>query len=547
MSAYGSAPDSGTQPLLDVKGLSVVLGGASIVENLGFELAAGQCVAIVGESGAGKSMTGRALLGLLPERATARAERVQLEGRELYPAGSPQREREWLSVRGREIALVSQDALVSLDPLRSVGAEVGEPLVVHGLAQRGRELNEQVTGLVARVHVPEPERRAKQYPHQLSGGLRQRALIASGLAAHPKVLIADEPTTALDATVQARILELLGEIKEQGAGIVLISHDLHVVARLADHVIVMKSGRVVEQGPASAVLSAPAHPYTRELLAAHPDGQPLLAEQRVVQDRVVLRGTGITAKFPLPGGGSVTAANGVDITVRAGETVGLVGESGSGKSTIMRILLGLHRPSAGEVLFHGEPWNSATGGVSEHSRRARRHDIQVVAQDAHSAMNKRWSVQRIIAEGLEPSEFKDLQLGDRARSRTARVLELMASVGLEPGLAGRRPSELSGGQRQRVAIARALAARPTLLLCDEPVSALDVTVQAQVIGLLADLQARTGISMVFISHDLAVVGQLAHTIVVLKDGDVVETGPAHQVLTWPEHEYTRELLASSVG
>lgn len=438
-------------------------------------------------------------------------------------------------------------------------------------------MRDQVTGLLARVHIPEPERRAKQYPHQLSGGLRQRALIASGLAAQPQVLIADEPTTALDATVQAKVLDLLGEIKREGTGIVLISHDLHVVRKLADHVIVMRGGAVVEQGPASQVLGAPTHPYTRELLASHPDGRPILSDSRRPGDREVLRGTGLTARFALPGGGSVTAASNVDIVVHEGETVGLVGESGSGKSTITRILLGLHQPEAGAVTFLGQPWNGQprngqvwngvpgggpagagsvdeagnVGGagsrgnrrksVTERERRARRGDIQLIAQDAHSAMNKRWRVDRIIAEGLRPGEYAN------AAAKAARVRELMDAVALGPELAGRRPHELSGGQRQRVAIARALAARPKILLCDEPVSALDVTAAAQVVELLAKLQAEHGLAMVFISHDLAVVGQLAHTLVVLKDGVVVERGEAAHVLSHPEHPYTQELLAASIA
>lgn len=511
--------------LLSVQQLSLSAGTSRIVDNLSFELAAGQCVALVGESGAGKSMTGKALIGLLPQGISVVSGHVSLGETTLYGsraagAGAKRSDREWQRIRGSKIAMITQDALVSLDPLRTIGAEVAEAAIVHGLATTQSQASTQAVGLLERVHVPEAQRRSKQYPHQLSGGQRQRALIASGLAAQPDILIADEPTTALDASVQGRIIELLADIKSQGTALLLISHDLELVRTLADHVVVMKDGLVVEQGAARNVFDNPQAQYTRELISAHPDGQPIALEQRPVDlADVVLHAQGVSVSYKVPGG-LFAALNGIDLAVHAGETVGLVGESGSGKSTLMRVLLGLQTPDTGQVELEGKPWNLSTGRVTERSRRARRPDIQLVAQDAYSAMNKRWSVARIIAEGVRPTALAGMRGSARRTERDRLVAMHMDSVGLGPELASRKPTQLSGGQRQRVAIARALAAEPRILLCDEPVSALDVTIADQVVRLLIDLQVRTGISMVFISHDAAVVSQIAHTVIELKDGEV---------------------------
>lgn len=512
------------KPLLHIHQLKLTAGTQNIVEKLSLAVHAGQCVAIVGESGAGKSLTGRAIMGLLPAGITVGGGTITLDDEDLYREGQPVSEKRWQTIRGRRIAMVTQDALVSLDPLRTIGAEVAEPALIHSLIAP-KDARQHAVSLLERVHVPSPAARAKQYPHQLSGGQRQRALIASGLSAAPQLLIADEPTTALDVHVQQHVISLLREVKDSGTGIILISHDLAVVAELADHIVVLKNGVVQEQGTARAILTQPTAAYTRELLDAHPDGQPIDLEQRPVDhSREVLSARNLHVRFRQPGGTTISALDDVSLSVHAGETVGLVGESGSGKSTLLRVLLGLQEPDHGYVEFDGMPWNGASGGVgragrrgratiSERERRAHRPNIQLIAQDPYSAMNKRWSVERIIAEGLR-----------HATSRSAtrnRVLELMDSVGLDRELASRTPARLSGGQRQRVAIARALAAEPTVLLCDEPVSALDVTIAAQVVQLLVTLQAETGIALVFISHDSAVVHQLAHTVVELHDGAVV--------------------------
>lgn len=520
-SAHGSA-------LLEVQGLHITAGTRVLVENLGFTLSAGQCVAIVGESGAGKSMTGRALIGLLPDGIRVAAGTVQLDNKTLYNQHNILNEREWQQIRGRHIAMVTQDALVSLDPLRTIAAEVAEAAQIHGtltatpFAARTATTAHAVE-LMERVHIPEANRRAQQYPHQLSGGQRQRALIASGLSANPEILIADEPTTALDASVQERIIGLLNDIKTNGTAILLVSHDLALVQTLADYVLVMKAGHVVEQGQAQKIFASPEHPYTQELLAAHPDGTPLLLEQRPVNhESTVLEAHNLTVKYKIPGG-TFTALNNVSLNVKAGETVGLVGESGSGKSTLMRVLLGIQQPQHGSVQVQGRQWNVAPGlgvRVTEKQRRQHRHDIQLVAQDAYSAMNKRWSVGRIIAEGIRPQLLHGLRGQNRRQQMAQLVTQHMEEVGLAPELTTRKPHQLSGGQRQRVAIARALAAQPKILLCDEPVSALDVTIAAQIVHLLIKLQMEKGISMVFISHDQNVVNQLAHTTITLDAGSI---------------------------
>lgn len=510
-----------TTPLLEIRDLALHAGTSVIVEKLDLSVDAGQCVAIVGESGAGKSMTGRALMGLLPAGIKVESGTITFDGTALYTNGQPISERAWRTIRGNRIAMVTQDALVSLDPLRTIGAEVSEPALVHHLI-KPRDASTHATALLERVHVPEPHLRRKQYPHQLSGGQRQRALIASGLSATPELLIADEPTTALDAHVQGHIIDLLKEVREAGTAVILISHDLTLVSELADYVVVMRSGQVVEQGPATDVLTAPTAQYTKDLLAAHPDGTPLRVEQRPVDtSRTILQATNIGVTYRQPGGGSLDALNGVSLAVHGGETVGLVGESGSGKSTLLRVLLGLTEPHTGNVEFNGHPWSS----MPERLRRGLRPDIQLIAQDPYSAMNKRWTVERIIAEGLrkKPERPKKAHTpGESVAPPTERVRQLMNQVGLGAELAQRKPNELSGGQRQRVAIARALAAEPLILLCDEPVSALDVTIAAQVVNLLVRLQEETGIAMVFISHDHAVVRQLAHTVVELNNGAIVD-------------------------
>ncbi|WP_306207589.1 ATP-binding cassette domain-containing protein [Actinoplanes sp. RD1] len=523
--------------LVAVRDLHVTFGEVRAVRGVSFSIEAGECVAIVGESGSGKSVTARALVGLAGPGATVTAAELTIDGRDARVYG----ERDWRRVRGGFAGLVLQDALVSLDPLRTVGAEIGEVLRVHRRQTRPafrqepgqiRPAARQEPGrddarvrraggdtpetLLAEVHVPEPERRARQYPHQLSGGLRQRALIASAIAARPPLLIADEPTTALDVTVQAQILGLLAERRAAGETLLLISHDLAVVARLADRVLVLKDGVVVEEGPTASLLAGARHPYTRKLVAA-----AALSPRRAAAPRagVVLRAAGLRKTY-----GKQTVVDDVSVTVGRGEVVGVVGESGSGKTTVAQILFGLVAPDGGEVTFGDAPWS----GVPERRRRPSRRRMQFISQDPLSSFDPRWTVGRIVAEAAPRGE----------------VLPLLERVGLGESHLGRYPRQLSGGQRQRVAIARALAPRPSLIICDEPVSALDVSVQKQVLDLLADVRERDGTALLLISHDLGVVHHLADRVLVMRGGRVVEHGTAAEVFTTPAHEYTRALLAA---
>ncbi|MFD5322371.1 dipeptide ABC transporter ATP-binding protein [Streptomyces sp. NPDC127092] len=520
------------EPLIEVAGLDVRFGDGpgrvDAVLGASLELSAGRCLALVGESGSGKSALARSLLGLAGPTATVGAARLRLFGQDAREFG----DREWRAVRGRRIGLVAQDALVALDPLRPVGKEIAEPLLTHRLASR-RQVGARVVELLERVGVPEPAERAASHVHQLSGGLRQRALIASALAADPGVIVADEPTTALDASVQARILALLGELKAAGTGLLLISHDLAVVEALADRVAVMKDGVIVESGPVRDVLERPRHAYTQALLAAVPGSRRRPAPAAVAKGEPLLVARDLVKEFAAPRGRRRTAVAGVSFTLRPGESLGLVGESGSGKSTLARLVLGLTAPDRGDVLLSGRAWSAAP----ERERRPRRGELQLVPQDPLSAFDPRWSVARIVGEGLAAA-------GVPRPERAARTLALLERVGLAAGHLGRRPAALSGGQRQRVAIARALAPGPRLLVCDEPVSALDVSVQAQVLDLLRELQSSFGLATLFISHDLAVVREVCARVMVMKDGRIVESGPVEEVFAEPSHPYTRALLAA---
>ncbi|MEU8516737.1 ABC transporter ATP-binding protein [Kitasatospora sp. NPDC048722] len=519
-----------TEPLIDVAGLDVSFGTGPgqvhAVRGASLTLDAGRCLALVGESGSGKSTFARSLLGLAGPTSAVTAQRLRICGDDAREFGP----RDWRAVRGRRIGLVAQDALVALDPLRPVGREISESLLTHRTVPR-RDAAAAVVDLLTRVGVPEPAERARAYVHQLSGGLRQRALIASALAADPAVLIADEPTTALDAAVQSRILALLGQLKAAGTGVLLISHDLAVVEALADEVAVMKDGRVVESGPVGEVLDRPRHPYTRSLLAAVPGGRPRAARPSTGTGRPVLRAEGVGKHYRGPRRSRRTAVEQVSFTLHAGEALGLVGESGSGKSTLARIALGLLTPDTGEVRLDGEPWST----LPERARRARRHAIQLVPQDPLSAFDPRWTVARIIDEALGAA-------GTARAERRDRTVRLLRQVGLAEELLERRPLALSGGQRQRVAIARALAPGPRVLVCDEPVSALDVSVQAQILDLLRELQDSLGLATLFVSHDLAVVREVCARVMVMRAGRVVESGPVEEVLATPSHPYTAELL-----
>ena len=493
---------------------------------------AGECVALVGESGSGKSVTARSLVGLNGPHAVIDADRFEIAGID----ARGHRERDWRAIRGRRIGYVLQDALVSLDPLWRVRDLVAEAL--HDTRQR--DVATRSADLLRSVGIDDPERRLPQYPHQLSGGLRQRVLIGTAIAGGASLLIADEPTTALDMTVQRQILSLLRARRDAGDAILLISHDLAVVAELADRVLVMRAGQVVEQGPARDVLSAPTHPYTRALLAAIPTATSR-GFRLATAERVPLPSKRIDAQAPelavdaltkrYGGRDAPPAVDGVSFSLARGETLGIVGESGSGKSTVARIVLGLVEPDAGTVTLDGQPWN----GIPEAARRARRARLQLIAQDPYSSFDPRYSVRRIIGEGLEV-------VGLHGDARRRRVLQLLDEVQLGAACLDRYPRELSGGQRQRVAIARAFASNPALLVADEPVSALDVSIQAQVLDLLADLQAEHGTAMLFISHDLGVVHHVADRILVMRRGRVVESGPVTQVFDAPSHPSTASLL-----
>ena len=541
------------KPLVLVSGLNVTFGSGATatmaVRNLSFGLEPGRILALVGESGSGKSVTGRALLGLAGRRARVTAERLEIEGQSVLKDTA----RQWRARRGRQIGLVLQDALVSLDPLRSVGAEIRETLDAQAIGDRAGR-GARVLEAMCEAGLPEPEMRAKQRAGQLSGGQRQRALIAAAIAAHPRILIADEPTTALDATVQRQILLLLRSIAARGSAILLITHDLAVVSEIADHVSVMKDGEIVEQGPAADVLLRSRHPYTRSLLAAVPAGKPKGTplsigaatpdlsgfRHRRRDDRSGAIGDpaiiaeGLSKAYRTPSGTWIAAIDRVSFRVPYGQTLGLVGESGAGKSTVARILLGMGEPDSGQVTLLGRPWS----GLSPAQRRPLRSALQMVYQDALSSFDPRWDVDQILRDALASIGVTDKKVARK------RALELLDVVGLQAKHLFSAPLVLSGGQRQRVAIARALAPEPAILLCDEPVSALDATTQAQVLDLLLAIQKEFALTYVFISHDLGVIYHVSDEILVLKDGKVVEYGPADAVYHRPVDPYTRALFAS---
>lgn len=521
-------------PLVDIRGLHVSFNGVPVVHGVDLQLRAGQCLALVGESGSGKSVTARTLVGLTGAGAHVQAQRLAFAGQDLRQLD----ERAWQRLRGEHIGFVMQDALGSLDPLRRVGAEIEEPLLLHtNLAAEQRRL--RVLELLRQVGVPEPEVRARQYPWQLSGGLRQRALIASAIACQPRLLIADEPTTALDATVQAQILDLLEQLRERDNSLLMVSHDLAVVARLADWVAVMRHGVVVEQGSVEQILQDPQDPYTQRLLSAaravhfkRPAAPALALMENVVDEQpVVLEARGLSKAFAGPDGRLRQVLDDVSLQLRAGQTLGVVGESGSGKSTLGRILLGLERPEQGSLQLAGQDWLA----LSAAQQRQARQGIQVVFQDPLASFDPRYTVLRVLAEALAHAG------GPRALQRT-EAAALLERVQLPAGLLERRPLELSGGQRQRIAIARALAMKPRVLVLDEPVSALDVSVQARILALLAELKAELNLACLFISHDLGVVEQVSDHVLVMQGGRVVEQGAAAQVLGQPRQAYTRALL-----
>ena len=523
-------------PVLEVTDLAIDFAQPRpAVNSISVRVGAGEVVALVGESGSGKSMTARAVLGLLPPGARATGS-VRVRGREVLGAS----EKVLNEVRGAQVAMVFQEPQTALNPVRTVGWQIREALRAHRKVSR-IAARDRAVELLRDVEMPDPEGRVDYFPHQLSGGQKQRVVLALALANEPDLLLADEPTTALDVTVQAEILALLRRLRDRtGASILLITHNMGVVAEMADRVVVLKTGDVVEEADTATLFAAPRHPYTRQLLSAvlrlpEQGGHAEPAVEAAPADRAAdeLRLEDVTVVYPgRHGAAAFTAVHEVSLHVRAGEVLGLVGESGSGKTTLGRLAAGLVPAAAGRVLVQGDD----LARVPASRLREIRRDLAFVHQDPAASLDPRLTVGESIREPLDLH-----RAGDRA-SRRARVLELLDAVRLPADHADRMPRELSGGQRQRVALARALALRPRLVIADEPTSALDVSVQDEVLRLFTGLQDRLGFAAVFISHDLAVVHHVADRVAVLRDGQVVETGPADRVFARPEHDYTRRLL-----
>jgi ABC-type microcin C transport system duplicated ATPase subunit YejF len=525
-------------PLLSVQHLSVAFNGQhQVVDDISFTINACETFALVGESGSGKSITALSVLGLLPATASLTAEGIVLQGKDLLQKS----ERQLCKIRGRRIGLVFQDPMSSINPVMSIGTQIAEVINQH-FSLPSQAVRQRVLELLAQVEIPQPEQRYHAYPHQLSGGQRQRVMIAIALAGEPDLLIADEPTTSLDVTIQAQILALLKNIQQQtGMALWLISHDLALVSTMADRVAVMQHGKIVETGETSAFFSAPQHPYTQKLLNALPcmanagKSRTTTTEQA---ETVLLQVDDYKVYYPIRKGifkrvvDHVRAVDGVSFSIARGKTLALVGESGCGKTTLGKSLLNL-LPGMGRIVMEGVELN----GLSGEALRRHRGQLQIVFQDPFSSMNPRMLVGDIIAEGLCALR-PDLS----AEARKAKVRQLLQQVDLPEAAALRYPHEFSGGQRQRICIARALAVEPKLIVCDEPTSALDVSVQAQIIQLLKTLQQQQGISYLFITHDLAVVAEMADEVAVMYQGKIVEQGEVGQVLKRPQHAYTQKLL-----
>ncbi|GAA1699744.1 ABC transporter ATP-binding protein [Mycolicibacterium murale] len=541
-------------PLLSVRDLAISYttseGTFTAVEGVEFDVHPGEVVAIVGESGSGKSTSAQAVIGMLARNGTVTGGSIVFDGTDLTALS----ERQWQEVRGAQIGLVPQDPIVSLNPVKKIGDQVGEVLRIHGLARR-RDAAARAVELLEQAGLTDPEARARQYPHQLSGGMRQRVLIAAAMAAKPKLIIADEPTSALDVTVQRQILDHIEQLtRDTGTAMLLITHDLGVAADRADTIVVMSRGRVVESGATARVLQSPQHNYTRTLLSNAPSmSSARLGRSRTtatapdpVADRTVptpplLAVNELSKEFALPrtatGPRTLRAVDGVSFELRRGQTLSLVGESGSGKSTTARMVLRLETPTSGQVDFDGI---DVTGLPAKEMRQMRRR-MQLVYQNPYASLDPRFTVEQIITEPLTA-----FGIGDK-HERASRAAELVEQVALPSAMLRRLPAELSGGQRQRVAIARALALDPEFIVCDEAVSALDVTVQAQILELLVQLQEERALAYLFISHDLAVVRQVSDHVAVMRHGKLVETGSVDAIFGDPQQSYTRELLRAIPG
>ncbi len=529
-----------TEPVVRIENLTLALPkGADrphAVEGLSLDLMPGRILCVVGESGSGKSMSAYALTGLLPRTLKVAGGRITFEGRDLLGLD----ERAWRGLRGRRIAMIFQEPMTALNPVMRIGDQIAEMFEAHGLLTPA-ERRARAVALAREVGLPDPEQIVRAYPHQLSGGQRQRAMIAMALALEPSVLVADEPTTALDVTTQAQILKLIRELQQRrGMSVLFITHDFGVVADIADHVAVLQRGKLVESGPARAVLENPQAPYTRALLAAVPSLTPP-ERPPVAANPVALSVAGLGKTYTTRGGlfgkpRVVAAVREVAFDLRRGETLGIVGESGSGKSTTARLAIRLVEPDRGTVRL-GTLDFTALGPAA---LRAERRRIQMIFQDPFASLNPRRTVEQIITAG-------PIAHGTPARQARARARELLDLVGLQPSAAERYPNAFSGGQRQRIGIARALAMEPDVLVADEAVSALDVSVQAQVLRLLEDLKQRLGIAMLFITHDLRVAATICDRIAVMHRGAIVEEGPTAALFAAPEHPYTRSLLAAAPG
>ncbi|MEJ6404458.1 ABC transporter ATP-binding protein [Yoonia sp. 2307UL14-13] len=522
--------------LLDVRNLKVAFrqDGTTTraVRGVSFQVNKGETVALVGESGSGKSVTALSTVQLLGDSAVM-AGSIRYDGAEMVGAN----ERELRRVRGNDISFIFQEPMTSLNPLHTIEKQLAESIELHQ-GVRGPKVRERIIQLLERVGIRDAESRLGAYPHQLSGGQRQRVMIAMALANGPELLIADEPTTALDVTIQAQILDLLADLKrDEGMAMLFITHDLTIVRKIADRVCVMKNGEIVETGPTTEIFGNPQHPYTQTLLAAESTGVP----QPVSGDApVVLETEKAKIWFPIHRGllkrtaGYVKAVNQATMTVRAGETLGVVGESGSGKTTLALACMRLIQ-SEGRIVFQGKPID----GLSQRQMRPLRSEMQIVFQDPYGSLSPRMTVAEIISEGLGVHGV------EKGRDQREMVAEIMGEVGLDPALMDRYPHEFSGGQRQRIAIARAMILRPKLVILDEPTSALDMTVQVQIVQLLRELQQRYGLAYLFISHDLKVVRALSHKVMVMKQGDVVEAGDADAIFDNPQTDYTRALMAAA--
>ncbi|MGF7008878.1 ABC transporter ATP-binding protein [Aminobacter sp. BE322] len=528
-----------TSPLLSVQDLSVAFSSGGLattaVDRISFDIAKGETLALVGESGSGKSVSALSVLKLLPyPPASHPTGRILFDGQDLLSLD----EKALRQVRGNKITMIFQEPMTSLNPLHTIERQIVEVLSLHqGMGDR--QARERTLELLEEVGIREPQKRLDAYPHQLSGGQRQRVMIAMALANEPDLLIADEPTTALDVTVQAQILELLAKLKaRKGMSMLFITHDLGIVRRIADRVCVMTKGQIVESGPTKEIFANPQHGYTRHLLAAEPKGRPPAANAAA---KTVMSGSEMKVWFPIKQGffrktvDHVKAVDGIDVAVRAGQTVGVVGESGSGKTTLGLALTRMIS-SQGRIDFDGREIDK----LSFNAMRPLRRELQIVFQDPYGSLSPRMSVADIIEEGLKIHEPR-LTTDERDR----RVVEVLREVGLDPETRFRYPHEFSGGQRQRIAIARAMVLKPRFVMLDEPTSALDMSVQAQVVDLLRDLQAKHDLAYLFISHDLKVVRALANHVIVMRNGKVVEAGPSEQIFERPQTDYTRALISAA--